>query len=143
MPSIVKSPIPDPPYSLHDTHIRNIQAEGDVLRLVTSYGYVRTTEPFGQVEGDVEITGVDMESSYVYVMEYPHVLCGNCGEFTGRKMTMQTFLAEYAGSTMEIMDEAYGYRSSKLSGFLDVGDRLMECILDLYYTGEFRYLLKE
>ena len=143
MPSIVKSSIPDPPYSLHDAHILKMQAEGDILRLITSYGYVRTSEPFGQVEGDVEITGVDMESSYVYVMDYPHVLCGNCGEFTGRKMTLETFLEEYAGSTLTIMDESYGYRMAKLNGFLDAADRLLECVMDLYYSGEFRYLIKE
>ena len=140
---IVKPPIPDPPYSLHDTRISRLYAEGEVLRLVTEYGYVRTAEPFGQADGDVEITGADLESSYVYVMDYAHVPCGNCGEFSGRKMTLETFLAEYAGSTLEILDESYGYRSVKLTGFLDAGDRLLECTLDLYYTGEFRYLLKE
>ena len=34
----------------------------DTLRLVTQYGYVETTEPFDQVQGDVEITGVDWDS---------------------------------------------------------------------------------
>ena len=143
MPITVKPPIPDPPYSLHDARIQKIRAEGDILRLVTEYGYVRTWEPFDQVAGDVEITGVDMESSYVYVLDYPHVPCGSCGEFVGRKMTLEAFLAAYAEAPLEILDESYGYRSAKLSGFLDVGERLAECILDLWYTGEFRYLLKE
>ena len=31
----VKSPNPDPPYSLHDAHIMELQAEGDTLRLLT------------------------------------------------------------------------------------------------------------
>ena len=143
MEIVVKSPIPDPPYSLHDARISRLYAEGETLRLVTEYGYVRTSEPFGQVDGDVELTGVDLESSYVYLLDYRRVPCGNCGEFTGRKMTLETFLAEYAGSPLEILDETYGYRAAKLSGFLDAGDRLLECTLDLYYTGEFRYLLKE
>ena len=143
MEIIVKPPIPDPPYSLHDARVSAFQAEGDALRLVMACGYVCTTEPCGQVDGDVEITGVDWESSYVYVMDYPRVPCGNCGEFTGRKMTMEIFLAEYAGAPLEILDESCGYRAAKLSGFLDAGDRLLECTLDLYYTGEFRYLLKE
>ena len=70
MKTIVKQPNPDPPYSLHDAYILEVRLEGDTLRLVTQYGYVETTEPFGQVQGDVEITGVDWDSSHAYVMEY-------------------------------------------------------------------------
>lgn len=139
----VKSPNPDPPYSLHDAHIMELQAEGDTLRLLTQYGYVRTEEPFGQVDGDVELTGVDLESSYVYVMEYQGVLCGNCGSFAGRKMTLETFLREYSDGTLDIMDESYGFRLAVLSGFLNLRDRILEFKLEIYYTGEVRYLLKE
>ena len=70
MPVIVKQPAPDLPYSLHDAYILEVRLEGDTLRLVTQYGYVETTEPFDQVQGDVEITGVDWDSSHAYVMEY-------------------------------------------------------------------------
>lgn len=139
----VKKPNPDPPYSLHDAHIMELQAEGDTLRLLTQYGYVRTEEPFGQVDGDVELTGVDWESSYVYVMEYQDVLCGNCGAVTGRKMTLDTFLREYSDGTLDIMDESYGFRLAVLSGFLNLRDRVLEFKLEIYYTGEVRYLLKE
>ena len=139
----VKKPNPDPPYSLHDAHIMELRAEGDTLRLLTQYGYVRTEEPFGQVDGDLELTGVDWESSYVYVMEYQDVLCGNCGSFTGRKMTLDTFLREYSNGTLDIMDESYGFRLAVLSGFLSLRDRILEFKLEIYYTGEFRYLLKE
>ena len=139
----VKKPNPDPPYSLHDAHIMELQAEGDTLRLLTQYGYVRTEEPFGQVDGDVELTGVDWESSYVYVMEYQDVLCGNCGSFIGRKMTLDTFLREYSNGTLDIMDESYGFRLAVLSGFLSLRDRILEFKLEIYYTGEVRYLVKE
>lgn len=140
---VVKPPNPDPPYSLHDAHIMEVRAEGDTLRLLTQYGYVCTTPPFGQVDGDVELTGVDLESSYVYVMEYTDVLCGNCGSFTGRKMTVEDFLRDYPSFSLDVMDETYGYNQVKLNGFLHVGERCLEFRLELYYTGEFRYLLKE
>lgn len=143
MKIVVKQPDPEPPYSLHDAHIMELRAEGDTLRLVTQYGYVCATPPFGQVDGDVELTGVDLESSYVYVMEYTDVLCGNCGHFTGRKMTLEDFLREYPRFYLDIMDEVYGYRQVKLSGFLGLAEQLMEFSIELYYTGEFRYLLKE
>ena len=143
MKIVVKQPNPDPPYSLHDACISELRAEGDTLRLVTQYGYVRTEEPFDQVEGDVEFTGVDWASSYVYIMDYQDVLCGNCGAFTGRKMTLETFLREHPRDTLEILDEAWGFRQANLSGFLNLRDRLAECKLEIWYTGEFRYLLKE
>ena len=139
----VKSPNPDPPYSLHDAHIMELQAEGDTLRLLTQYGYVRTEEPFGQVDGDVELTGVDWESSYIYIIEYQDVLCGNCGAFTGKKMTLETFLLEHSDGTLDIMDESYGFRLTVLSGFLNLQDHILEFRLEIYYTGEIRYLLKE
>lgn len=143
MKIVVKKPDPDPPYSLHDAHIMELQAERDTLRLLTQYGYVRTEEPFGQVDGDVELTGVDLESSYVYIMEYQDVLCGNCGSFSGKKMTLETFLREYSDATLDIMDESYGFRLAVLSGFLNLRDRILEFKLEIYYTGEVRYLLKE
>ena len=143
MKIFVKPPIPDPPYSLHDANIAELQVKGESLCLVTQYGYVCTTAPFTQVEGDVEITGVDWESSYVYVMDYLQVPCGNCGAFTGRKMTLETFLYEFSEATLEILDETYGYQMAKLNGFLNLPDRLLEVSLEICYTGEVRYLLKE
>lgn len=118
-------------------------AGGGTLRLVTQYGYVETTEPFDQVQGDVEITGVDWDSSHAYVMEYRGVLCGNRGPFTGRKMAVEDFLKTYPQGTLDIMDETYGYRQVKLDGFLNLTGRCLEFRLELYYSGEFRYLLKE
>lgn len=143
MEIVVKKPYTDPPYSLHDAHVMALEADGDTLRLVTQYGYVCTTEPYGQVDGDVVITGVDWESSYVYIMEYTDVPCGNCGSFTGRKMPLEAFLRECSGEILEILDETYGYRMAKLSGFLDLPERLLEVSLEICYAGEFRYLLKE
>lgn len=102
MPVIVKQPAPDLPYSLHDAYILEVRLEGDTLRLVTQYGYVETTEPFDQVQGDVEITGVDWDSSHAYVMEYRGVLCGNRGPFTSRKMAVEDFLKTYPQGTLDI-----------------------------------------
>ena len=143
MSVVVKQPIPDPPYSLHDAHILSLELKGDALRLVTQYGYVCTTEPYSQVDGDVELTGVEPDSSYVYVLEYTDVLCGNCGQFTGRKMTLETFLRDYAEASLDIMDETYGFRQMKLEGFLNLPGRCLEFFLEVYYTGEIRYLLKD
>ena len=110
---------------------------------MTQYGYVCTTEPYGQPDGDVELTGVDADSSYAYVLEYTDVLCGNCGRFTGRKMPLEAFMRDYAKASLDIMDETYGFRQMKLEGFLNLSGRCLEFLLEIYYTGEVRYLLKD
>lgn len=143
MRTVIKPSYSDPPYSLHDAYVVALAAKGDTLHLATQYGYVRTTEPYGQVKGDIEITGVDWESSYVYLMEYTDVLCGNCGSFIGRKMTLPAFLQEFPSFSLDIMDESYGYCQANLTGFLNLNDRLLEFRLELYYTGAFQYILKE
>ena len=140
---VVNQPVPDPSYSLHDAHILALELKGDTLRLVTQYGYVCTAQPWEQVDGDVEITGVDADSSYVYVMEYPDVLCGNCGRFTGRKMTLEVFLRETPQFSLDVMDETCGFRQMNLAGFLNLPGRCLEFRLELCYDGEFRYLLRE
>lgn len=143
MKIVVKQPNPDPPYSLHDAYISEIRVAGDTLRLITQCGYVCTSVPYEQMEGDVEITGIDWDFSCVYIMEYQDVLCGNYGSFTGRKLTVVDFLQEYPEATLDVLDETHGYRQVKLNGFLNVGERCLEFQLDLCYAGEFRYLLKE
>lgn len=79
----------------------------------------------------------------IYIIEYQDVLCGNCGAFTGKKMTLETFLLEHSDGTLDIMDESYGFRLTMLSGFLNLQDHILEFKLEIYYTGEIRYLLKE
>lgn len=143
MPVIVKQPPQTCPTASTTPIFWRCGWKGDTLRLVTQYGYVETTEPFDQVQGDVEITGVDWDSSHAYVMEYRGVLCGNRGPFTGRKMAVEDFLKTYPQGTLDIMDETYGYRQVKLDGFLNLTGRCLEFRLELYYSGEFRYLLKE
>ena len=143
MPIVIRPPVSDPPYSLHDAYVTALRAEGDTLRLVTQYGYVRTTEPYGQVDGDVEITGVDWDFSCVYVMAYTDVLCGNCGSFTGRKMAVEDFLRAYPDASLEVLDETWGYRQVNLDGFLNLPDQLLEFSMSLSYSGQFRYLVRE
>lgn len=118
MRMIVKKPASEPEYSLHDAHIMELQAEKDTLRLVTQYGYVCTARPLWTGGwGCGAHPGVDWESSYIYIIEYQDVLCGNCGAFTGKKMTLETFLLEHSDGTLDIMDESYGFRLTMVERF--------------------------
>ena len=139
---VIQDKFKSPPYSLHDAHLLNLIPDKNAICLHFQYGYLQTTAPYGQVNGDVEITGLDWDFCCAYVMEYTQVRCGNCGSFIGRKMTIQDFLKGYANATVDVMDEVYGYNQVKISGFLNHGRKCDEVQLEFYYTGEFRYLIE-
>lgn len=58
-------------FSLHDAHIVAMDCDYDSgeLRLMPQYGFVDTASD-EMVEGDVIITGVSFEDSYITIMEY-------------------------------------------------------------------------
>lgn len=131
-----------PPYSLHDARLTGLIPEGDTIRLNIQCGYVETTAPFEVVDGDVEITGLDWDFCWAYMMDYPDVLCGNCGSFVGEKLSIPDFLKKYQPVSIDVIDETYGYRQVKFSGFLNHESRCLEVMMEFCYAGEFRYLLK-
>lgn len=73
-------------FSLHDAHIIAMDFDYDSgeLRLVPQYGFADIAAD-GMVEGEVVITGVSTEDSYISLMEYKNVLAGNVGGFVGEK----------------------------------------------------------
>lgn len=73
-------------FSFHDAHIiaMDVDYDSGELRLVPQYGFVDTAAD-EMVDGEVIVTGVSPEDSYVYIMEYKNVLTGNVGSFVGEK----------------------------------------------------------
>lgn len=140
--TIVQEKYKSPLYSLHDSHLEKFVVNDTSVYLHFQYGYTKTTAPYEQVNGDVEITGLDWQCCCVYVMEYTGVLCGNYGNFMGKKMTFEDFQITYKDGTIDVIDEMYGYNQVKISGFLNFGGKCYEVQLEFYYNGEFRYILK-
>lgn len=133
-------------FSLHDAHIIAIDYdyEREELRLLPQYGFIDTAAN-AMVDGDVIITGVSFEDSYVTIMEYKNVLAGNVGGFVGEKMTLETFLAAFDSKfkAMDIMSTYHGYKNCFITGFLSRGDEALEIYMDIFYRGDFIYRVRE
>jgi len=117
------------PYSLHDMNIIAFEAEGDHLTLRTQSGMCKTTRPYGQPQGHVEFSGVQWDFSWVYLLDH----AGNAGTFTGEKMELQEFIRRFGTFGFCVMDEAYGYNSTKYSGYLTANRRFYECMVEIYH----------
>ena len=133
-------------FSLHDAHIIAIDCdyEKEELHLVPQYGFVDTAAD-GMVDGEVIVTGVSPDDSYIYIMEYKNVLTGNVGSFVGEKMTLTTFLDAFDSKfkAMDIMSTYHGYKNCFITGFLSRGDEDLEIYMDLFYRGDFIYRVRE
>ncbi len=133
-------------FGLHDAHIVAMDCDYDSgeLRLVPQYGFVDTMTDT-MVEGDVIITGVSPEDSYVTIIEYKNVLTGNVGSFVGEKMTLVSFLDAFDSKfkAMDIMSTYHGYMNCIITGYLSRGDEDLEIYMDIFYRGNFIYRVRE
>lgn len=120
------------PYSLHDMCVSALEPAGDTLHLRTQSGLVKTGDPCRQVEGHVVFRGVRWDFCYVYLLDSP----GNEGPFTGEKMFLKDFIARNSQPWLTIIDESYGYNSTKYAGFMMMGDGFWECMLEIYHEGD-------
>ena len=119
------------PFSLHDMNISTMEITGDNMILRTSTGILHTSSPCRQVEGYVEIQGIQWDFSYVYLLDF----AGNKGTFTGEKMGLKDFIVHFHPIHFTVMDETYGYNMTKLSGYLIKDDRFFECMIEIYHEG--------
>jgi len=126
----------NPPYALHDMNVVELVPGEDTLKLVTQSGMVKTTAPYGQVEGHVEWEGVDWDFSYAYLLEHT----GNTGTFGGEKLFLRDFIDRTKNFGFSVMDETFGFNRTKLSGYLSWERRVFECVLEIYHTGDMVYV---
>lgn len=142
MKRTIRRNMTDLPYSLHDARVIGFEVKKNILQMKFQSGFVCMVAPFKQVEGFIEFEKIDWDS-YVYLLEYHEVLCGNLGSFTGKKMELRQFINEFHNASFEIIDETYGYNLSKFKGYFSKQDSLKECIIELYHWGEMSYILEE
>lgn len=120
------------PYSLHDMNVIAFELAGDDVTMRTQSGMVKTTGLSSQVDGCVEFHDVRWNFSYVYLFE--HV--GNAGMFMGEKMFFKDFIERFKVFGFCIMDETYGYNTTKYSGYLTSERRFWECSVEIYHEGD-------
>lgn len=115
----------------------------DKLLLEFEHGFVSTLEPYMQVEGKIEFAKVDWDFSFAYIIEFPDgSLCGNQGNFTGHKMELLDFIQQNKELRFEIIDETYGYNTTKLDGYLWGDTKIKECRLEIYHLGDMSYIVR-
>lgn len=134
---------PAPPYSLHDSNLIAMEAEGDKLTLRFQYGIIKLSQPSRQADVYIEITGVRWKECCAYLMEYQGVLCGNFGPFTGRKLPLTEFIAECRPMGLSIMTEGYSDVTMNFSGFRTARNTCYEFFVEISYAGEIIFHEKE
>lgn len=134
---------PEKPYCLHDMHLIGLDLDNNDLTLRFQYGFFSITPPFNQVDGYIKLCGLDLDFCYVYLLEYTDVLCGNIGHFNGEKIGLSDFIKKYDKISLNIMDETYGYNCVRLEGFFNVNRKCLECILEIYHSGDMIYFTEE
>ena len=128
------------PYSLHDMIINNIEIIGNNLNLSFEHGFMKTNEPYNQVDGSIKIEDVDFDFADIYFLSEN----GSYGNYNGKKITIKDFLKEYKDYSLEVVNELFGYNMVEYSGFLTIpGKEDIEFSLGLYYTGNLIYYTKE
>ena len=101
-------------YCLHDMNVTAFETNGNKLTMRTQSGMIKTSFPCTQVDGYVEFEDVRWEFSYVYLLG----VTGNTGVFKGEKLFLRDFFERFPVFGFSVMDETYGYNTTKYSGFL-------------------------
>ena len=127
------------PYSLHDMNVIAFDVEADDIIMRTQSGMVKTTEPMGQPEGYVVFHNVKWDFSYAYLLEFT----GNVGRFSGEKMFLKDFITNIKPFGYCIMDEHYGYNSTKYAGYRISKGQVYECMLEIYHGGDMVFVAEE
>lgn len=129
----------NPPYSLHDMNIIEFEILGDDIIMKTQSGIIETSPPYGQPDGYVEFHNVKWDFSYVYLLNHT----GNIGTFSGEKMFLKDFISEFDTFGFSVMDETYGYNTTKFSGYLTSKHRFYECFIEIYHEGDMVFVTEE
>lgn len=136
------TPQPKPqslPYSLHDQRVTGMALHENTLTFRFAGGFWKVDPPCGRVNGSIEFSDVDPEFCTAYVLDF----CGNEGRFTGEKFYLTDYIARYGEIPLEIVDETYQYNHAKFSGYLCKGESMIECLVEVYFAGEMRYITTE
>ena len=138
MKTTLTQPLYSLPYSLHDGYLTILEADEETLVCHFPYGVFSTDSPCEQTAmAKVILTGIDWDSSFLYVFDGP----GETGAFSGEKWLLKDFLPHL--ERLEVIDETYGYWQAKWSGLLTKGEALVECMVEVCYSGEMVYEIEE
>lgn len=132
-------------YSLHDAHMSGIKLKKYDKEWQTANVKINFKEGFYKpkdgdclpIPGYLFFENVALYFSNVYIMSTSGE---NYGKIKGRKYSLKKFIKKYPKVDMEIIDETYGYNQSKFAGWFYDGKDIKEFILELYHTGDMKYV---
>lgn len=116
------------------------EMEAKEERLICHFpgGILSVVSPCAQTAGaTVLFSGVDWDSSFVYLFDG----LNNIGTSSVTKAYLKDFLPHL--ERLEIIDETYGYWQAKWKGMLTKEDNLVECMIEICYSGEMVYEIEE
>lgn len=119
-------------YSLHDMDVTDFEIMGKDLLLRTQSGMTKTANPCRQVDGHVEFHNVQWDFSYAYLLDFD----GDTGPFTGKKLYLRDFIRQVSPMRFCVVDETYGFNSTKYSGYLIQNEVFRECMIEIYHEGD-------
>ena len=143
MKQTIRKNITDIPYSLHDKEVNEMTVEGKKLTLHFKDGYVECQEPYDDVKGTVVFENVDWDFSFAYTFKCKEFTLENTGPIEGEKMMLKDFAEQFANMTFEIVDETFGYNTTKFEGYLYLEEGTVECNISIYHMGDMSYLVEE
>lgn len=127
---------PQTPLSLHDQNIIAFEInDSNLILRPQPPAFVETTPPYRALDGYLEFRDVDWDFCYAYLLDFT----GNVGTFSGEKMFLKDFIADFHNAGFSVMDETFGYHQTKLNGYFHKGRNVKECIIEIYYLGELTY----
>ncbi len=127
------------PYSLHDMNVTTFEVTGNKIIMRTQSGMVEATPPYRQPDGYIEFNEVQWDYSYVYLLSHT----GNVGAFTGKKMFLKDFITDNPNPNFCVMDETYGYNSTKYNGYITIAREFHECFIEIYHEGDMVFVTEE
>lgn len=126
------------PFSLHDQNIIAFEInQNDLILRPQSPAFVETTPPYRPLDGHLEFHNVDWDFCYAYILDFT----GNVGTFSGEKVFLKDFIADFHNAGFSVMDETFGYNQTKLNGYFHKGRSVKECMIEIYHLGEMIYVV--
>jgi len=121
--------------------VNKITCQNELVRLKFNHGYIKTKEPYPQVNGNITIEKVDKDCACVLLLSN----FGQYGVFEGKKMSLEDFIDKYDEYSFEIVDEMYGFNQVEYIGYLSFPKKedLIQMSLSLYFTGDIVYETEE
>ena len=129
----------NPTYSLHNMKVIAFEATDNNIVMQTQSGILKTSSPVIQLDGYVEFHNVQWDFSYAYVLNFS----GNVGPFTGEKLFLKDFITKFIPLGFTILDETYGYNTTKYSGYLTCNRHLYECMIEISHEGDMIFVTEE